>query len=133
MKIWLSSVDAVPDDPSRSWKIRALMLDNKSLALDALRKWKGNVAAGLSTIITSLRVIAGTRGHCRLSDYAKASSGYPGAWEAIAYGKEARLMFFYSEKENLVICTIGMLKGDNQNKAFRSCLELKELYLNREQ
>lgn len=129
MKIWLANLELVPDSPANSWKIRALMLDNKSFALDAIRQWKGNVAAGLSMIQTSLRNIACTRGHCADPYHAKQSEGYPGAWEAMAYTKKARLMFFYSDKENLVICTNGMLKGDNQNKAFKTCLQLREQYI----
>lgn len=50
-------------------------------------------------------------------------------YEAIAHSMEARMMFFYSDKEGAIICTNTAWKPTgNQGTAFKHCSEAKTFF-----
>ena len=129
-KVELVEVPAVPDFGGNVWKIRALSIGGKSPAMHLLSEWEKGEKQNFKKIIHSLKMAAREK---RVTDrkwVAKcANSDLGEVYEAIAYTLEARMMFFYSEKERAIICTNGCWKPTkDQGTAFKHCADFKQLF-----
>lgn len=129
-KVELIEVSSVPDIGGNVWKIRALSVDEKSPALATLLQWEKSEPKNFKKIITSLKMAAREKRVTNRKWVAKCANPKLGdVYEAIAYSMEARMMFFYSEKERAIICTNGCWKpADTQDTAFKHCSEFKNLF-----
>lgn len=131
MKVELIEIGAVPDGGSAHWKVRALSIDGVSPALTALDQWLSTNKSEFKKIIKSLRFAAQLH---RVTDekFVKkcANPAYGDVYEARAHRGHARLMFFYSDRDDAVIvCTNDFWKNQaNQNTAFGHCAQFKTIF-----
>ena len=129
MDLKLLEVEAVPDSPTDHWKVRAISVNGKAPALSTLSSWSKNEKADFRKIIKALRLAAATKKRVTDPRLVKKCATYDGVYEARADKGSARLMFFYSEAEEMIIvCTDGFWKGGNQDTAFKHCADFKSLF-----
>lgn len=116
------------------WRIQALAIDGRSPVLSELTKWAKSEKADFRKIIKAMRFAAKVKRvtdpkhvkRCQNPDYAD-------TYEFRADKGQARVMFFYDEREeNLIVCTVPFFgKGGSpkkQDAAFKQCNTLKSLY-----
>jgi hypothetical protein len=126
----LVEVPGVPVKTGTVWKIRALQIDGKSLALDALENWQRTTPADYKKILKAME-IAVSKVRVQSPNHVKKCSdpAYETSYEFRAHRGSARLMFFYDTNDgNIIICTNGMDKGENQNNAFQFCNKFETFY-----
>lgn len=134
MKIELVEIPGLPTGTQSTWKLRALVIDGKSLAIEALKQWKDSEKADYRKIMKTM-AMAGQQHRVRDEKHVKKCSNprYPETHELRAHKGHARLMFFYDGRfEMAIICTNGFFgKGSGSQKqdtAFKHCYELKQIY-----
>jgi hypothetical protein len=134
MKIELHEVFSVPDLAENFWKVRVLVIDEKSPAQETLTEWSKKQKTDYKKILKALR-IAAKRKDCLNPNHVKRSTNpnHGGKiFEVRAHRGHARLMFFYSLKnESLIVCTNPYWKGKgNQNQAFDMCAKFQQIFEN---
>lgn len=134
MTITLEDIPELGLPANALWQVKALVVDGKSPALDALESWQRYRPHDYKRIIKAIRLAAGEarvtgpRKHVGKNQNPK----YGDVYEFIAYTGKARLMFFYDEATSaLIICTNAHEKGNSsdQDAAFGRCAAYKSLYL----
>lgn len=126
----LVEIPAVPDALGNRWKIRALSIGGKSPALSALVEWEASEAHNFKKIVTALKMAAREK-RCTNPRYVKKGQNkdHGDVYEVIAHSLEARLMFFYSEADDAIVCTNSCWKtSDNQDRAFALCAYSMSVY-----
>lgn len=136
MKFDLKKVEGLSESDQTHWKIRTLIIDHKgkatSPALEALEDWSKNHKADFNKIIKVMKRV-GQTDRVRNPNHVKKCTNpdYENVYEMRADRGHARLMFFYSKKDNaaVAVCTNKYWKGQgDQNKAFEYCDQLRRLY-----
>lgn len=135
MEIKICEIPGLPDEIGTPWKIRALMIDGKSFALNALLEWQSKQPNDYKKILNSLKLAASSKLPLHSPKHVKKSIAHENVYEARADKMHARLFFFYSrEKEQIIVCTNDYWKkgdGKGQDAAFNFCNKLKFMYENR--
>lgn len=132
MNFELHEIPGLKPSEQTSWKIRALGMNGRVPALDALVDWSVSEKADYNKIMKVMRIVGQVRRvpnpkHVKKSTDPKDE----GAYEMRADKGHARLMFFYAEQEeSLVVCTNHHWKGKgSQAQAFKLCAELRRAFL----
>jgi hypothetical protein len=132
VKIELVEIPSVRPEEQSRWKVRALSLDGHSPALVALHEWQKKEFADFKKIMKVMRMVGGMH---RVPDQNKVkrceNPAYGEIYEMRAHKGHARLMFFYSEREDaaVVVCTNDYWKEKgSQDAAFARCAKLKQIY-----
>lgn len=136
MKFDLKEVVGLSESDQTHWKIRTLVIDHNgktsSPALEALEEWSKSEKADFKKIIKVMKRVGQTR---RVLDpkHVKKSTNpkHKNVYEMRADKGHARLMFFYSEKNQtaIAVCTNKYRKGEgDQNQAFEKCDQFRKLY-----
>lgn len=114
------------------WQVRALAFDGKSAALVALSQWQKNELSDYKKIMKVMRYVGGMH---RVPDQKKVKRSenpdHGEVYEMRADKGHARLMFFYSERDDtaVAVCTNDYWKGKgSQDAAFALCARLKQIY-----
>ncbi len=136
MQFSLKKVPAFNESFQTHWKVRALVIENQnqksSPALEALEQWSKKEKADFNKILKAMKRVAQTT-HVQDPKHVKRSTDpkHENVYEMRAHRGNARLMFFYSEKDQtaVVVCTNSFWKGKaNQNTAFETCDQLRRAY-----
>ncbi len=130
MKIGLLEIPRMNASQQTCWKIRALVVDGRAPALDALLTWRESEEADYKKIMKVMRIV-GQRNRVQIEKYIKKSANpaHGDVYEMRADRSHARLMFFYSEDESIIVCTNSYWKNKgNQNIAFGHCAQLRLVY-----
>lgn len=132
MTIELIEIPGLRAEEQTRWQVRALAFDGKSPALVALHQWKQTEFADFKKIMKVMRIVGGMP---RVPDENKVkrseNPAHGEVYEMRANKGHARLMFFYSERDDaaVVVCTNEYWKGKgSQDAAFARCAKLKQLY-----
>ena len=132
MPIELLEIPGLRADEQTRWQVRALAIDGQSPALAALGQWQKNANADYKKIMKVLRIVGGMH---RVPDQNKVkrseNPAHGDVYEMRAHKGHARMMFFYSERDDAVVavCTNDFWKGKgSQDGAFARCAKLKQLY-----
>jgi hypothetical protein len=115
------------------WQVKALVVDGRSPAIDALESWQRQHPDDYKRILKSIRIavmqrrITADRKHVGKNQNPK----YGDVYEFIAYTGIARLMFFYDDgADALIVCTNAFEKSrGSQDAAFARCAAYRDLYL----
>jgi mRNA-degrading endonuclease RelE of RelBE toxin-antitoxin system len=134
MKLNLIEIPELNLPASDSGKIKALQVENKSPALEALLTWKREAPIDYKKILKVMKLLAG-RGRVTDEKHVKKTAKpkqHGDVYEMRAHRGKARLFFFYDTiDESIVICTNAFDKGKgDQNAAFERCGKFKTLYEN---
>lgn len=120
-------------------RVKALELEGKSPALEALLKWKRNCPADWKKLMKAIRYV-GTNERRNIINpkYVKKCDNpdYGDVYEARADKRKPRIFFFYdANDETVVICTNAYEKDDSQrgktggqDAAFELCGKMKAVY-----
>lgn len=135
MTITLEDIPELQLPINAVWQVKALVVDGKSPALDALESWSRQHPDDYKRILKSIRIavsqrrVTADRKHVGKNQNPKHGDVY----EFIAYTGIARLMFFYDDHADaLIICTNALGKVNsaaNQDAAFARCAAYRDLYL----
>ena len=132
MTIELLDIPGLRAEEQTRWQVRALAFDGQSPALVTLRQWQQTEFTDFKKIMKVMRIVGGMH---RVPDENKVKRGENPAhgevYEMRAHKGHARLMFFYSERDDaaVVVCTNDYWKGKgSQDAAFARCAKLKQLY-----
>lgn len=131
MKTDLIDIPGLDFSETAMWTVKALVIDGKSPAFEALKKWATEEPKDYKKIKKAIEYAAQvkqTKDEKKVKKSQNPSHGQ--VYEFRADKMHARLMFFYDETErNLIICTNDYWKNKgNQNAAFAACTKLKQLY-----
>ena len=110
----------------RSWKIRLLKINGKSLALSALAEWEKSSNGDYRKIMKAMKVVGNSPLPPRLPHVVKSDN-----YEVYEMrGDNLRLMFFYDKANKTVVCTNSYEKNSssNQGTAFGTCDRLMTVY-----
>lgn len=134
MGISFINIPIVPDVRGARWKVRALAIDGKSLVLPAILEWEQKQKADFKKIKRSL-TYASQQIRCINENHVTAGEGkdLEGIYEARADHGKARVMFFYWEPQNFIVCTNPYWKGKGagknaQNNAFLLAARLRLVF-----
>jgi mRNA-degrading endonuclease RelE of RelBE toxin-antitoxin system len=136
MQFNLKEVSGLSKCDQTHWKIRTLVIDHNgnstSPALEALEEWSKIEKADFKKIIKVMKRVGQTK-RVQAPNHVKKSTNpkHENVYEMRAHRGHARLMFFYSEKDQtaVVVCTNKYWKGDGaQNQAFEVCDQLRKRY-----
>jgi putative component of toxin-antitoxin plasmid stabilization module len=133
MKLELVEIPGLPDSTEAVWKIRALEVNGRSLAAEALLKWAKSEPGDYKKIMKAMRM-AVQQHRVKNPNHVKpcANPNYSGVYELRADKGHARLMFFYDDRKAMaVICTnefFGKGSSAQQDTAFKHCHEFKKIY-----
>lgn len=111
-------------------EVRALCIDGKAPALEALEKWRRSSPGDHKQIMATMRMVANLkrlRGSSRVSkDTTKGSCLYE------MKGGRGRVFFFYTDDDEVVVCLSEYWKTDSspkkQAKAFARARKLYERF-----
>ena len=121
-----------PDLPETTvWKVKALVIDGKSPAFEALKKWAKEEPRDYKKIKKAIEYAAQVKRTKNEKKVKKSKNpSHDQVYEFRADKLHARLMFFYDEVDgNLIICTNDYWKNKgDQSAAFTACAALKKLY-----
>jgi len=133
IKIKLLNIPGLDNDCQSHWKIRALEINGRSLALAALKRWQARHQAEWKKIRKVMQ-IHGTQEEIKDEKKVKKSSNpdHGEVYEMRADKGHARLMFFYdSAEDSIIVCTNSHWKGKgSQDADFATCKRLKDIYFN---
>jgi len=134
MEIDLVDIPGVRPEDQSEHNVRALRINKKSPALDALLGWSKKSKADYQKIMKVLRLV-GQQKRVTNENHVKknTNSVYGDVYEMRAHKGSARLLFFYTADTNeVVICTNSYWKTKaskrEQNQAFKLCADLRDLY-----
>lgn len=138
--IELQDIPKLEDEHQAVHRIKALSIDGRNPALDALLRWKRDCLADFKKIMRAIKYV-GTheRKDIHNPNYVKKCDNpdYEDVFEFRAHKGKARLFFFFSPlNQAVVICTNEHEKDDalrgkssGQDAAFKRCDEMKKLYI----
>ncbi len=132
MKIDLVDIPDLQLSPTCKWRIRALSVNGKMPAIEALAEWESIRLADYKRIVKVMKIVSEK---LRVTDQRHVKKTekthlYGDVYEMRSHTGKARLMFFYDNRnESVVVCTNPYVKGKgNQDAAFKLCSQLKEIY-----
>lgn len=132
MKVELREVPDVPAAWQTTHRVRALAVNGRAEAVDALAEWRTRGGGDYGKIVESLRQAAGKR---RVSnpDRVKRDRKRSGVFELRAPRGNARLFYFYSPDANeIIVLTNAYWKTKpseaEQERAFERARRLMELH-----
>ncbi len=131
MRTTLKDIPGLDISGTAKWAVKALVVDGKSPAFEALKKWLTEEPKDYKKIKKVIEYVAQVERTKDEKKVKKSSNPAHGKiYEFRADKLHARLMFFYDEKDgNLIICTNDYWKNKgSQDKAFAIGSTLKELY-----
>ena len=131
MPIQLEEIPGLNATDQTCWQVRALAIDGRSLVLSALDEWSSTALPDYKKILKVLRIVGQFR---RVTDETKvvktADPDHGDIYELRAHKGHARLFFFYSESESVLVLTNMYWKNKgSQQQAFATCARLRTLYL----
>ncbi len=132
MTVKLRHIEDVKTSEEYPYQVRALEINRRSLALDAIAKWKKDHRKEYKKIITTINLLA-KNGRISDPNRVKKSRKYPTSYEMKAKRCSARLYFFYMDgNEEIIVCTNGQWKSkpskNEQDRAFKMCNDLRKTY-----
>ena len=132
MPITLHDIPALSLPLHAVWRVKAICIDSKSPALTHLITWQKFDPKAYKAIIKAIEMAAVTYRITNRKHVGKNQNPDHGdVYEFIAYTFRPRLMFFYDESEQFIVCTNGHDKSGSrsQDAAFGKCAAFKKLYL----
>ena len=135
MTITLEDIPELQLPINAFWQVKALVVDGKSPALDALESWSRHHPDEYKRILKAIRIAAMQRRDTAGRKHVGKNKNpeYGDVYEFIAYTGIARLMFFYDDRADaLIVCTNAHGKVNtaaNQDAAFARCAAYRNLYL----
>jgi len=131
MRVELVDIEDVKEEWQTAHRVKALAVNGRSPALDALADWKKNQRADYKKIVKALR-LAAANDRVLNENHVKWSPDQ-GVGEMRAHRGHARLFFFYTEdEEEIVVCTNAYWKAKpsraEQDTEFRRCAQFKRIY-----
>ena len=131
MKTRLVDIPCLDFAGTRVWQVKALVIDGKSPALEALSQWAVEELRDYKKIKKAIEIasqVTRTKDEKKVKKSQNPAHGQ--VYEFRADKGHARLMFFYDKIDgNMIICTNPYWKNrGNQDKAFALCSKLKDLY-----
>ena len=130
MTIKLEDIPGLDLPLGTEWQIKAVVINKKSPAIYALSKWKETKPNDYKAIIKVLK-LASVQNRVIIEKHVKqsANKSHGEVFEARAHRLKARLMFFYDDEKQALICTHGYEKGNgDQNAAFGKCATYRDYY-----
>lgn len=139
MTIRLVDIPGLEAEDQLQHRIRAVEINGRSPALDALLKWHRKHKDDFKKIMKVMRMVGQTKRvidqkHVKKNKDKKAQQQYGDLYEMRADKGGARLMFFYTpDAEEVIVCANPYWKAKpspaEQNQSFETCGKIKELYL----
>jgi hypothetical protein len=111
------------------WQVKALVIDGRDPVRAALFRWNREYPKDYKAIIKVLK-LAAQQYRVKQEKHVKQSKdkSHGEVFEAIAYTRITRLMFFYDESEaSLIVCTNEYEKSrGDQDAAFARCAAFRD-------
>lgn len=124
----LCIIKCVPRAQCKFWRITALEINGNCPVVSSLIAWRKNSEADFKAI-KKVMIMVASQHRVATKKHVVKSRTCDEIYEMRAGKLNARIMFFYSPKENLVVCTNPYEKNQpNQHAAFDLCENLRERY-----